>query len=421
MADRKDSAEDTLADQLKERLAGVKDLDIGQMEFVNLDEVRKITGENWGDWRERIFVATESIIGKHTSKRDIIIRADQGFLVIFAELDEAAAKNEAELIASEVRAFFLGAPEFEHLGLRIETSRVTPQEFAKTLSKAKAYAPSSADAGLEQLTGAVSLLAGRKSRLPPVSIGFLPVWNAVAEAVGMFFCVPVRRMPNGDYKSDHHILGTSPDRRDLYALDLHILRRSIEALDDLLSRGLRSAIAISMHYSVLMKADYRVQILHELANCPDEFKDLLLLRIDDAPKNPSPPSLMEITRICAPYVQQIVLHRLAGEPIPQVQEGAHINAFGLSVVGRRQGGARIHKDVEAFVAKAGAQNRQAYLAECADLQLVRQAARSGAVFFSGPAIGDFLNMPTAPFRLTWADLEKREALRNGTTTTVQVP
>lgn len=394
-----------LPDKIRSLLTQSSDLDIGQMEFINLDEVRAVCGENWGHWRERIFIAAESIIAKHTSQADLVIRCNAGFIIIFAELDPDDVRRVCDEIAASVRAFFLGSEEFSHLGLRMEASRVSANEFARKIQQARAEVlPTAATAHPEdelQDAHAATPQPVLQGRVPKVMVAFLPVWSATAEAVGTFFCVPYRRARDGRLIYGQSVLSADARPQDRLTLNIHIVRRAIEALNALDERGLKSAIGLSISYSVLAMARTRVPLMQELAAIPGHFKRQVLMRIDGTPVDAPAGQISELTRITSQYCGQVIMELPMRPPSFERYADARIHVVGLELVNGQDTLYQHRPEIERHVKDARRRNRALYLSNCQSRDVVREGAAHGLNFFTGPAIGAPLDMPSAPHKLSW--------------------
>ncbi len=75
--------------------------------------MRDALGDRWREVSANVFALAEHILRRHLGPNDACHRtADDGFLVCFAELDEAEAQLKAQQIAEEIRATLTGiAPE----------------------------------------------------------------------------------------------------------------------------------------------------------------------------------------------------------------------------------------------------------------------------------------------------------------------
>ena len=85
----------------------------GKVQLVGMTEIREALGERWQDVSAGVFTLAEHILRRHIGPNDACHRtADDGFLVCFAELDEAEAQVKAQTIADEIRATLASvAPE----------------------------------------------------------------------------------------------------------------------------------------------------------------------------------------------------------------------------------------------------------------------------------------------------------------------
>lgn len=398
----------SLTDRVRAILAGGAAVDIGQMEFINLDEVRVECGENWGHWRERIFIAAEAIINKHASTKDLVVRCGSGFIIIFGDKEPQEVEAIGEIIARQVRKFFLGAPEFAHLGLKMETARLSANEFAERLSKAEPDKFGTSNHAHPddriQKPGAAAPASVQTGKVPKISIEFRPVWSARAEAVGTFFCLPSRKTRDGTVRYGAAILPADARPKDLLTLDVHVVRRAREALRSLGEYGLRSAIGLAVNYSVVSHARTRVKLLQELAPLGDRFRSQVLLRLDGVPADVPASQISEISRLCRPYCGQLILD------LPLETYGfdryadAHVNVVGLRLP-RSEARPFDYRDaIERHVNDARRRQRVVYLAGCHSPEVIREAAVLGLGYFSGQAIGAPLDMPTAPYRLSWDEI-----------------
>lgn len=403
-----------LPDKVRALLTQSDTLDMGQMEFINLDQVRAVCGENWGHWRERIFIAADSIIAKHTRPADLVIRCNAGFIVIFASLEQNDVRKLCDEIAARVRAFFLGSEEFAHLGLHMEASRVSVNEFARKIQESRAEVlPTARTAHPDdpfQEAHAATPQPVLRGQVPKVMIAFLPVWSAKAEAVGTFFCVPYRKTRDGGFKYGQDVLHGSASPQDRLTLNVHIVRRTIEALKALDERGLKSAIGLSISYSVLAMARTRVPLMQELAALPEPFKRQMLIRIDGAPPDAPSSQISELTGITSQYCGQVLMELPMKLLSFERYTDAKIHVVGLELVNGQDTLYQHRPEIERHVLDARRRNRALYLSNCQSRDVVREGAAHGLNFFTGPAIGAPLDMPTAPYRLSWDDIGRGRPL-----------
>lgn len=80
---------------------------------------------------------------------------------------------------------------------------------------------------------------------------------------------------------------------------------------------------------------------------------------------------------------------------------AKIHVVGLELVNGQDTLYQHRPEIERHVLDARRRNRALYLSNCQSRAVVREGAARGLNFFTGPAIGAPLDMPSAPYRLTW--------------------
>jgi PAS domain S-box-containing protein len=118
-----------------DRIGAGPEIVAGKLQFVGLAGVRAALGGRWPAMAERAFTLAETILRRHLSGTDVFSRTDDdGFLVCFSDLDEAAADFKARVIAREIRDRLVGEiPESVttlHVTSLVSTVRFTPEESA---------------------------------------------------------------------------------------------------------------------------------------------------------------------------------------------------------------------------------------------------------------------------------------------------
>jgi PAS domain S-box-containing protein len=81
----------------------------GKLQLVGLQDIKEAMGEKWPSIAERAYSVAERTIEKHMRSGDIFRRsADDGYLVLFANLTETEAQFKARAIADEIKARLTG-------------------------------------------------------------------------------------------------------------------------------------------------------------------------------------------------------------------------------------------------------------------------------------------------------------------------
>jgi len=123
----------SLESKLKKALAGRDAADMGQFEFLNLDMVRAEAGDKWIEVRKKIYSVSAYFVEKRLHADDVVMRCRGGFILIFAHLNGAQARDRVGATSAELNRFFLGDQILKDLEVRAEAKSVSAAEFAQIL------------------------------------------------------------------------------------------------------------------------------------------------------------------------------------------------------------------------------------------------------------------------------------------------
>lgn len=388
--------------ELKRRLAQADQVDMSRHQFVNMDRVRAAAGELWPAMRERVFVATRSIIERKVAEDDLIIPCATGFLVVFAALSGDPAARLTEKIREDMERFFLGEADLAELSVESSSERLTVEEFRAALAAADA----DGDEG--------DAPPGHSSHAPPArepddvalaGLSFEAVWDAHREAVASYL---VRPRTQAELKSkwipDLEAQLTRAD--DRLEFDLAVLKAVSAQLETLLVNESRCGVITPAGYISLSQPRTRAAYVTALAELPAEQRQLIWTCIYGAPADAPAATLAETGRIVRAHSPHLFLKATLGAPT--FERYAHVGAgwIGAHLPARMTSAARA--DMESFMAKARRHKVRVFLTGCDDWETARAASRSGADLIIGRAAGLF-DRPSPPFRLSRAKLLSRAA------------
>src|SRR3954447_20738446 len=88
-------------------LAGDRDaLDIAQLQFVGMDELKRAHTHRWPEQHARILEIAQSFLTQRIPAGDLLVRANDGFVLVF-QSTEAEANVSAGRLAHGLNAYFL--------------------------------------------------------------------------------------------------------------------------------------------------------------------------------------------------------------------------------------------------------------------------------------------------------------------------
>jgi hypothetical protein len=277
--------DDAVMQELKRRLTESDRLDVSRYQFINMERLKTAAGAGWPDMRNRVFVATRSMIERRVADDDLIIPCATGFLVIFKALSGKLAEQTTKRIAEDMERFFLGDAELAALNIEAFSEQLSIAEFEAALAAADIEFIDDGDApdGAPALDGA-PLISG---------LDFYPVWDANKEAAASYFAAP--RPTENQPGRGPAIPVFRPEKPDpRLDFDLDILDRAAMALERLIDSGSRCAVIVPAGFASLSLPRTRASYVTALARLPEALKPLVWVRLEDAPPS-APASVMAET------------------------------------------------------------------------------------------------------------------------------
>lgn len=289
------SSETMLAEKLRALAHDGRELDIAQFQFVGFEKIAQAYGERWSVQKERVKEIAHTFIKRRLGADDMLVRAADGFVIVYGGDDGEAAREHAEGVKVELNGFYLGEGATQPPAqVSVSHARLPVHELLKTI-------------------GQVELVTASK-KLPPdeqlanLSVKFQPAWDARKEAVMKYYAVPIlrgtgERVPGYQHEIDIDI--DSDRNYDHAAIDEMVLKESEIALGDMVRDGRQSLVAVSLHYSSLRKAETRIRLCNMIGKLNRDLLRYRVVHIAGAPPGCPKIYLQEIytaLKQCAPRV-----------------------------------------------------------------------------------------------------------------------
>lgn len=240
---RAKSGGEGLAAQLRELVGDKREIDIAQFQFIGFDEIAKAYGERWEAQRGRVRATAQAFIKRRLGPRDVLVRAEDGFVLVFGGLDGDAARAFAEEVKRELNAFYLGEGATRPVvQLSVSHERLDVENLIEAVGDMDFDTAATGPRVDERLAG--------------IEFKFKPVWDAQREAIFNYYMTPIlsatgERVPGYQYDLD---LG----REYAYpVIEEAALTRSDAVLADMVAQNNRSLMGVSLHYSSLRNSSTR--------------------------------------------------------------------------------------------------------------------------------------------------------------------
>jgi len=251
-----------LVDRLRNIARNGQAIDVAQVQFVGLDQVRAAYGERWRVERDRIQDVARAFIAKRIHNEDVLIPCDNGFIIVFSAADSTDAALTAHSVGQSLNQFFLGDEATKHFKVDITHETVPVQGFSEFMNGLQGTDASKARCGEIQPEPAVDA-AG-------FGLQFQPVWDVKHEAVTSYYA-EATDLKSGEriagYQFEENVFVTSR----LLEIDEVTLRASEVAMRSMFEAGKKAILGVSIHVSSLLKLENRSRILHIISQLDPEL------------------------------------------------------------------------------------------------------------------------------------------------------
>lgn len=252
-----------LADRLKQSARESRRMDIAQVQIIGLDAIMERAGDQWPELSTRVRESSLEFIKRRMSDEDLVVTAGDGFLVVYAEADDAPQKSRA--LQTDLDAFYLGDEDTHGLSVDVRHERLRAHDLMERLNKWGAMWPVEAPIAPADI---------------PLTV--LPVWSVAQQAITGYWIAPDQKGRNvGRYSYDPSWVETGWHREHKAFLDLdrRILERAVADVQACLKGNRRCLVGYSVHSTTLLDKNDRRAFLQALAEIPSEVKPFLFGRI----------------------------------------------------------------------------------------------------------------------------------------------
>ncbi len=247
--------------RLKQVARNGQSIDIAQIQFVGLEEVRAAYGDRWPNERERIQNVARNFVGKRLRREDILIPCESGFVIVFGDVDSVDTALTAHAVGRSLTTFFTGEKATRSVSVDVVHETVSARELPRFL---------------QGLSG-TDVSAARRGAAPPgaadpsaFSLRFQPLWDVSNEAIAAYFAEAVDPA-SGERIPGYHFEADAPSPSRLLEIDEITLRASETAMRTMFQSGHKAMLGVSVHVSSLMKVENRSRLLQVISSLDKEL------------------------------------------------------------------------------------------------------------------------------------------------------
>jgi hypothetical protein len=255
------------ASRLKTLARSRETLDVAQLQFVGLADIKQAYGDRWPAQKGRIQDIAEAFLRKRIGSSDLLIRGDGGFVVLFGASRGAESHAISAQLTHGLNSFFTGA----------DVGQLTPS-FGGAV---RSIAAADLDSTFGDLAVMASSGEGESSDGPGMTgleWRFEPVWDVKREMLSYWYVSPFSTASETRVAGYHfENAATHPAR--FVALDEAGLWMAEQALQELLSADRQTLVGSSVHITTLANLASRTRIFATLDRLDPALNRFRLLKV----------------------------------------------------------------------------------------------------------------------------------------------
>lgn len=362
----------------------------GSIELVGLNDIKRSLGRDWDRLAERAVQIAQEEIERYVSPEDVVRRYDnETFIICFSTDDDRLARSLAEhitttvskRISSELRE--LHDVSASSLVVQVDADTMSPDEDPlEFLCKAlRDVAAEAAAVTQDRTRPAYSLLR-------QVPVVFQPMWATSPDQPTINRCL------FGWYHQQVGRRSALPSTVGMAeAQDCVLLTRAVEQLHKSFRSHRPVQLLASVHFSTLTDRDARHNYFRLVDILPDDYRQHLLLEVQDAPAHASAGALTAALEAASAVTRHVVLKttrfRTAVDP------SYHALLCGLSIDVRNAKPAQLNKMVlwAKDLEDRSGEPVSSFVSGANSILKAKAAWHMGVTHISGPAIYQNLQRP----------------------------
>lgn len=368
----------------------------GNVQLIGLDEIKRQFGDLWAGVRDAAHKAAEEIIRANLSPLDLFAPVkDESYVVLFGELDAAAATIKAKAIAAEITRRLCGDVENGAL----VTVRAVALEMARPPSGFKSLAEVQAGFANAEADAAARARAEGQRITKGIQFGYWPTLNLKKRLIAIYDCNIMRRADAGYMLAGDDAYPADSTGEIAAALDVVALDAAHQGLKAIDQQGKRAVLLLPVHYETLAFRTFRDRYIQGCRAFPESAQRNLAFHVLGLPDSLPQVRLVEVVSQFRPWVLGFVC-RLKLEN-PEIERFAGSGLVGIST----DAGGTITPTpaqfdlMRAFAEAARAAKLRSMFINARTVSLGSAAVRAGFDFVNGDAIVRMVARPGRVYQL----------------------
>jgi hypothetical protein len=276
-----------------------RQVDAAQVHLINLQDIIRNAGPHWQKIKDRIRAGSLTFLRGCLGDDDIVIPCGDGFLVIYAQGDNAALAERSVEMQGLLTEYYCGQEGLSALQVEVEHKQVDSNSFGDLMVSAR-------DASQASLPPE-----------PPAPVfAFQPIWSPRARLIATYCATPLLGEPSNlragyedIYRDEGH-----HERRAFLELDLQILDAALEQLTRYGGAEPRPAIGACVHASTIQNRSARTVYLESLKRVPPSLARHFFVKVAEIERGAPLVTIADWTGMLRPRVSRVLLEFHHSDP-----------------------------------------------------------------------------------------------------------
>ncbi|TWB79880.1 hypothetical protein FBZ87_102302 [Nitrospirillum amazonense] len=386
----------------------------GSLHMVGLDSLRERLGNRWPRVADRVHMLAERLLGQLLTPKDTWFRhGEEGYIVVFAQLGQREAGLVCGKVVEQLQRLLLGDVDTAAVRVHSAVHQVGRELVFQSNSLSEMLVGAAAQAA-QSTADATAVETGKASawwthaalQEQPAQVVYRPIWDVRKEALSIYMARIMRPRRGRQPLWGYDCINDSRDMQQILALDLEVLRQTMDVYGELYANQFRCFLSVPVHFETLASVGRRREYLAALQGIHRELLAFLAFHLVGLPQGIPSSRAAEMVGVLKQFSRVVTAVVESGsQDLPALAAaGVHI-----AIILLPPGASPKHwgTELKRFSQEATRLRLRAGVEGVDTAIMASYADEAGFQYMAGDFIGPWSEVPENALRFTRTDLKAR--------------
>ncbi|MDG3441627.1 hypothetical protein [Nitrospirillum amazonense] len=386
----------------------------GSLHMVGLDSLRERLGNRWPRVADRVHMLAERLLGQLLTPKDTWFRhGEEGYIVVFAQLGQREAGLVCGKVVEQLQRLLLGDVDTAAVRVHSAVHQVGRELVFQSNSLSEMLVGAAAQAA-QSTADATAVETGKASawwthaalQEQPAQVVYRPIWDVRKEALSIYMARIMRPRRGRQPLWGYDCINDSRDMQQILALDLEVLRQTMDVYGELYANQFRCFLSVPVHFETLASVGRRREYLAALQGIHRELLAFLAFHLVGLPQGIPSSRAAEMVGVLKQFSRVVTAVVESGsQDLPALAAaGVHI-----AIILLPPGASPKHwgTELKRFSHEATRLGLRAGVEGVDTAIMASYADEAGFQYMAGDFIGPWSEVPENALRFTRTDLKAR--------------